>query len=172
MEIELQIYWKPCEKNCSEGYVASYFAHFHLTVENLDFFLWAQSLTSTNLGTSGIVASKFNCCAELRPSSRFTFPLMKRAHKKTFHATSQGDLTVCFLGGFLYARPLYCSTTVHQTLKSLIFMGRSKLLKINIIVMGFFFFPTLDPTAKLILKKISISSTILHVYSCDSTLLA
>lgn len=55
MEIELQIFWKPWERMSSGGYIASYFANFHLNVENLD-FLCVQPLTSTNLATSGIVA--------------------------------------------------------------------------------------------------------------------
>lgn len=54
MEIELQIFWKTWERNLSGGYIASYFANFHLNVESLD-FLWMQFLTSTNLATSGIV---------------------------------------------------------------------------------------------------------------------
>ena len=90
MEIELQIFWQLWVRNSCGGYIALYFANSHMNVENLG-FLWAQSLSSTNLATwqppallfdenkQTDVSSKYNCCAEMCPSSRFTFPLMKHA---------------------------------------------------------------------------------------------
>lgn len=36
------------------------------------------------------------------PSSRFTFPLMKRAYKQTFHIKYQGDLAINIFILFVY----------------------------------------------------------------------
>lgn len=65
------------------------------------------------------LSCKYNCCAEMCPSRRFTFSLMKRAHKQTFHVKSQGDLAIDSFFLFFFSQALvlqqYCASNSEVT---------------------------------------------------------